>query len=303
MKYKILLSGTNQLIINDFFNQMEFNFECMCASLRPDDILCHIKYFKPDALVICLYTEKKQDIYGLHALPEHLEKLNIPLVIVGRDNELVLFDKTLPGVADLDIVMPLGTKTLESRLIVFLKTYANETGQGRKHSEDDAFDSFEDGDEAEEDSASWYDVPSVEADFPSIDPSAPPALIFQKEKEKKHILIIDDDSSVLKLVKGYLGQDYQVATALSGKIALKFLEKKDTDLILLDYEMPEESGAQILLKIRSDRRLKDLPVVFLTGVTEKERIQEVLALKPQGYLLKPISTDKLSSTLKKVLGE
>ncbi|MDE7223795.1 MAG: response regulator, partial [Acetatifactor sp.] len=96
---------------------------------------------------------------------------------------------------------------------------------------------------------------------------------------------------------------YNVATAINGKVAMKFLENKETDLILLDYEMPGENGAQILQRIRNNPRLQKLPVVFLTGVTERKRIKEVLELAPQGYLLKPIDTGRLYVTLEKLLGE
>lgn len=72
--------------------------------------------------------------------------------------------------------------------------------------------------------------------------------------------------------------------------------------MLLDYEMPEEKGPEVLTQIRANENTKDLPVVFLTGVTEKDKIQEVLAMKPQGYLLKPISMMKLSATIKSVIG-
>ena len=51
---------------------------------------------------------------------------------------------------------------------------------------------------------------------------------------------MDDNSMMLRLVKEYLHEKYDVATALSGKIALKFLRNKKTDLILLDYEMPDD---------------------------------------------------------------
>ena len=123
-----------------------------------------------------------------------------------------------------------------------------------------------------------------------------------EEKRKKHILIVDDDSRVLRLLKSYLERRYELATAINGKVALKFLETKSTDLVLLDYEMPTENGAAVLEKIRANEKTKDLPVVFLTGVTEKSKIREVLALKPQGYLLKPVDMEKLSSTIKGILG-
>lgn len=119
---------------------------------------------------------------------------------------------------------------------------------------------------------------------------------------RKHILIVDDDSSVLKLLKGYLAERYDVATAINGKVAMKFLETKRTDMVLLDYEMPEENGAAVLRKIRENSKTRNLPVVFLTGITERGKIQEVLALKIQGYLLKPIDMEKVSSTIKGVLG-
>lgn len=120
--------------------------------------------------------------------------------------------------------------------------------------------------------------------------------------QKRHILIVDDDSRMLRLLKSYLSERYELATAINGRVALKFLETKETNLVLLDYEMPTENGAAVLEKIRANDKTKDLPVVFLTGVTEKNKIREVLALKPQGYLLKPIDMNKLSSTIKGILG-
>ena len=124
----------------------------------------------------------------------------------------------------------------------------------------------------------------------------------EEAARKKHILVVDDDSSVLKLLKGYLVERYDVATAISGKIALKFLESKKTDMVLLDYEMPVENGASVFAKIRENPATRNLPVVFLTGVTDRNKIMEVLAMKPQGYLAKPIDMEKLSSTIKGVLG-
>lgn len=124
----------------------------------------------------------------------------------------------------------------------------------------------------------------------------------EEKYRKKHVLVVDDDSGVLKLVKSYLSNQYDVATAKSGKVAMKFLETKKTDLVLLDYEMPEENGPQVMAKIRANEKTKNLPIVFLTGVVDKEKIQEVLLMKPQGYLLKPIDLVKLISTVKGVIG-
>ena len=123
---------------------------------------------------------------------------------------------------------------------------------------------------------------------------------FDFELERQRILIIDDSTVMLKSIKAHLEDEYEVATAISGKVALKFLEKKKVDLILLDYEMPEWDGKKTLQEIRNDEEIKDIPVVFLTGVADKEHIAAVLGLRPEGYLLKPVDPAKLIDTIEKV---
>ena len=108
----------------------------------------------------------------------------------------------------------------------------------------------------------------------------------EEKYRKKHVLVVDDDSGVLKLVKSYLSNQYDVATAKSGKVAMKFLETKKTDLVLLDYEMPVCDGAQVLEMIRSEAAFADIPVIFLTGRGDKEAVSKVVRLKPAGYFLK-----------------
>ena len=123
----------------------------------------------------------------------------------------------------------------------------------------------------------------------------------RRKDDKKHVLIIDDDPVMLKTLKLYLEDEYHIATALSGKIALKFLEKKDTDLILLDYEMPTMDGPEVITILRGNERTANIPIIFLTGVNEVDKIQKVMHLKPQGYMLKPVNNEELHRTLKKWL--
>ena len=115
-------------------------------------------------------------------------------------------------------------------------------------------------------------------------------------------LVVDDDSRMLKIIKRHLADKYDVATALNGRLALKFLETKKTDLILLDYEMPLENGPSILKKLKENPYTHDIPVIFLTGISDRQRIEKALVLKPQGYLLKPIDHIKLLSTISKLIG-
>ena len=120
--------------------------------------------------------------------------------------------------------------------------------------------------------------------------------------ERKHILVVDDDFRMLKLIKRYLDDSYDIATAINGKVALKFLESKMTNLILLDYEMPGENGPEVLEKLRANPVTNQIPVIFLTGINDRKKIQQVLALKPQGYLLKPIDHDKLVEAIENTIG-
>ena len=110
---------------------------------------------------------------------------------------------------------------------------------------------------------------------------------------RKSILIVDDDVSYMSMVMDWLKDKYRVATVNSGMQAIKWLAKNHADLVLLDYEMPVTSGPQVLEMIRSDDTVADLPVMFLTGKSDKESIMNVLALKPAGYQLKSNSKEQL----------
>ena len=110
---------------------------------------------------------------------------------------------------------------------------------------------------------------------------------------RKSILIVDDDVSYMSMVMDWLKEKYRVATVNSGMQAIKWLAKNHADLVLLDYEMPVTTGPQVLEMIRSDDTLADLPVMFLTGKSDKESIMNVLSLKPAGYQLKSNSKEQL----------
>ncbi|MCR5324662.1 MAG: response regulator [Lachnospiraceae bacterium] len=115
---------------------------------------------------------------------------------------------------------------------------------------------------------------------------------------KKRILIVDDDPQYLGLVRQWLSEDYNVSLASSGIQAIKYLGKNKVDLILLDHEMPVTSGPQVLEMLRSDEETKTIPVMFLTGKSDKESVMAVVALHPEGYFLKSISREKLLKELK-----
>lgn len=108
----------------------------------------------------------------------------------------------------------------------------------------------------------------------------------EKRLAKKKILVVDDSGSMLRNVKGWLEEKYQVVLANSGAMAIKYLTLDKPDLVLLDYEMPIVDGKQVLEMIRSEVEFSDIPVIFLTGKSDRDTVINVMSLKPDGYLLK-----------------
>ena len=120
-------------------------------------------------------------------------------------------------------------------------------------------------------------------------------------KTKKKILLVDDNALQLRSIKGCLQENYDVTMATSGAEAIGLMTKEKPDLVFLDYEMPIYNGKDTLEMIRNIEGLKDIPVVFLTGVKDREHITAVLKLKPAGYLLKPVGKEKLLEIIHKLL--
>lgn len=114
----------------------------------------------------------------------------------------------------------------------------------------------------------------------------------------KRVLVVDDDQNMLQLLYAFLRDSYEVVMADSGKAALDCLRTQKADLMLLDYLMPEMNGKETLEKIREDEKLKDLPVFFLTGVSDSAKISECLKLDPIGYILKPIGKFSLLAKIR-----
>ena len=120
--------------------------------------------------------------------------------------------------------------------------------------------------------------------------------------EKRRLLIVDDDGTTLRVLKAMLEHEYDVTIVNSGMNAMKAIGKKRPDVILLDYEMPVCDGRQTLEMLRADEESRNIPVVFLTGVNDREHIEAMLSLRPAGYLLKPPDKKKIVEAIKSALG-
>lgn len=117
----------------------------------------------------------------------------------------------------------------------------------------------------------------------------------------KKILVIDDDARMLKLINSYLQGGYEVYLIKSGPMAITFLQENIPDVILLDYMMPAYDGIETLKKIRSIAGCENLPIIMLTGTTEREVVKGCNDYGVAGYLYKPISKYELMDELDKIL--
>jgi len=118
------------------------------------------------------------------------------------------------------------------------------------------------------------------------------------EGKKQTILAVDDTLVNIDVVKGVLAQDYLVQAALNGKMALKIIEKKKPDLILLDVMMPEMDGYELCQILKSQEETKDIPIIFLTAKAQADDETKGLSLGAVDYITKPISPPILKERVK-----
>ncbi len=119
-------------------------------------------------------------------------------------------------------------------------------------------------------------------------------------ESKKCILAVDDNAIVLTRIVNTLSNDYEVVTVNSGARALKYLKEEKPDLILMDIQMAQKDGIETLRDIRAMEDRKDIPVIMLTGVEDKDCVLESAKLGIDDYILKPFYSDVLLKRISRV---
>lgn len=108
------------------------------------------------------------------------------------------------------------------------------------------------------------------------------------------ILVADDDPSVLESVTWLLKENgYDVVPANGGEACLEQLEKRTPDLLLLDILMPDADGCQLLERIKSEERWRDLPVLMLSAQPPEEASVRSLGLGASDFIRKPYRPKEL----------
>lgn len=112
---------------------------------------------------------------------------------------------------------------------------------------------------------------------------------------KKLILIVDDVPENIKILEGFLKNDYDMKAAKSGIAALKIAQKFTPDLILLDIVMPDMDGYETCQKLRVNPVTRDIPVIFVTSNTEANQIAKGFEVGGVDYITKPFNPQELKA--------
>ena len=121
---------------------------------------------------------------------------------------------------------------------------------------------------------------------------------------ERTILVADDEPHIGRIIKMKLEQGpFQVTLAFDGKEALEILEKDEQiDLVLLDLMMPYVSGLDVLARIRSSARWKNVPCLVLTAAGQETQFQRAMELGATDFLTKPFSPKRLYGRVAELVG-
>ena len=116
---------------------------------------------------------------------------------------------------------------------------------------------------------------------------------------RQRILVVDDDATVQEVLTFFLGDAYEVRSAMTAADALVKVRHDPVDLVVLDHRLPDRTGLEILTELRSIRQ--NLPVVMLTGFGSEWICVAAFKLGLTDYLQKPVNAVDLVATIQRIL--
>ncbi len=128
----------------------------------------------------------------------------------------------------------------------------------------------------------------------------------------KKVLVVDDDPDMRLFSTTVLEENgYLPLEASDGEEGKDVVRKEKPDLVILDILMPRESGVRLYREIKTDKDLKHIPVIILSGIAERSFLRSQKALtefggekvpEPEAYLEKPVKSEELAKSIKKFIG-
>lgn len=115
--------------------------------------------------------------------------------------------------------------------------------------------------------------------------------MITEENYKRHIVIVDDEPVNLALAENALSGNYKLTKLISGDQLLKFLMRIKPDMILLDVQMPDMNGYEVLAQLTANPHTKDIPVIFLTSQSDAESEKAGFRLGAKDFIRKPFDNE------------
>jgi signal transduction histidine kinase len=122
---------------------------------------------------------------------------------------------------------------------------------------------------------------------------------YSVDESDRRVLIVDDEEPIRKLLASFLNERYICTTAASSEEALMHLSRERFALVLSDMIMPGRSGVELLREITT--RFPDTAFVMISGVDRTQRVLDAVRLGAFDYLIKPVDTDVLQSTVERAI--
>lgn len=117
----------------------------------------------------------------------------------------------------------------------------------------------------------------------------------------KHILIVDDNKTNLAAARSVLSDIYKVTAVTRGVQAIKFFENNTCDLILLDINMPEMDGFEVMHKLRESESSRTIPIIFLTADTDSQTENRCLEEGALDFIAKPFVANVMRARISRIL--
>ncbi|MBP5385178.1 MAG: response regulator [Lachnospiraceae bacterium] len=269
MELKVLVTGRNRKIAQDICEHLQADRGYMTVKCDANKTMLFDLMLAelPKVVIICLGDETADSIQAYNVMRSALMQGNITTIVVSDEADEKLFMKYTELERALFLSRPVSLFALYEKLSEIEKRLEEE-----KDTSSSAFREF-------------------------VNESVP-------ELHRREILVVDDDTEQLYHIKEQLKEFFDVTCVKTGEAAFRYLAKKKCDLILLDYMMPVMDGPEVLRRIRETRDWSDIPIMFLTGVTEKKNvIQALTELRPQGYLVKPSKRSEIVAKIIDALEE
>lgn len=107
------------------------------------------------------------------------------------------------------------------------------------------------------------------------------------------VLAIDDDTTILKILEQQLYSKFRVFTEYSAKKGIETAKSLNPDVVLLDLNMPEKDGFQVIEELANDSITADIPIIVLTSIGDRSAVEKAIRLGVVDYIVKPHDHQKL----------